>query len=316
MSGLIAAAAGATAGVLTSVLPSLYIGLFLAGLLARRGFAGGRRLLAAVTRLTGLPPACALSVVLAAGDRTAGMAAVAVARERAALTDGEVIAANLVAKAPSVLQFFVFSFIPIMVALYPPAIAARSLAVYFAAFLLISLAGVLYARLISRGLPADCPAPAATVAVSWRAAAQAALTASWHPFLSMAVWMAAMTFAAMLLIKAGWLERLAAHLPLLAGLGLDAALLPLAGAGLVSMIGGVAAIGAALRDGAVPAPAVVPLLLTVSLLHNIYDLFVSSLPRAVGVFGRRLGVRVALAGFAVTQSVMLLMLILTIKGFL
>ena len=37
--------------------------------------------------------------------------AVAVAREQVGLTDREVVAANLVAKAPSVLQFFVFSFI-------------------------------------------------------------------------------------------------------------------------------------------------------------------------------------------------------------
>lgn len=312
---LIAAAAGATVSVLKSVLPSLFIGLFLAGLSARRGFAGGRRLLAAVTRITGLPPACALSVVLAAGDRTAGLAAVAVARGQTGLSDGEVIAATLVAKAPSVIQFFVFSFIPIMAALYPPAIAGRFLAVYFAAFLLISLAGTVYARLISRGRPGDCPAPAATARSGWGEAGRAALAAVWRPFFAMTGWMAGMTFVAMLAIKAGWLQRLADSLPLLAGLGLDAGLLSLAGTGLVSMIGGVAAVGAALEGGAIPATVVVPLLLTVSLLHNCYDLFTSSLPRTIGVFGRRLGIKVSLAGFAVTQAVMLLMVFLTIKGY-
>ncbi|HWQ61962.1 MAG TPA: hypothetical protein VN521_06600 [Negativicutes bacterium] len=311
----LAAAFWATADILKSVLPSLYIGLFLAGLFAHRGgIGGGQRFLSAVASLTGLPPACALSVVLAVGDRTAGMAAVALAKEQAALTDGEVVAANLVAKAPSVLQFFVFSFIPIMAALYPLAVAVRFLAVYFAAFLLISLLGAVYARVISRGGPGGCQAPVAEPAMGWPAAARAALAGSWRPFLDMAAWMAAMSFVAMFLIKTGYLQRLADYLPLLARLGIDAGLISLAGTGLISMIGGVAAVGAALRDGAVPAAAVVPLLLAVSMLHNCYDLFASSLPRAVGVFGRRLGVRVALAGFLVTQGVMLLMLALTIKG--
>ncbi len=311
----LAAAAWATLDVMASVLPSVYIGLFLAAYLGRRGIGGGRRLLFAVTALSGLPPACALSVLLAVGDRTAGMAAVAVAREQAGLTDREVVAANLVAKAPSVLQFFIFSFIPIMTALYPLKIAVRFLAIYFAAFLVISLLGAVYAR-IRRRTVAICPAeePAATAGVSRRAAAAAALAETGRPFVSMALWMAGMTFVAMLFIKAGWLQRLTDYLPVLARLGLDAGVLTLAGTGLVSMIGGVAAVGAALRDGALPAAAVAPLLLTISLLHNFYDLFASSLPRAVGVFGHRLGVKVALTGFLVTQAVMLTMLILAAKS--
>lgn len=308
-------AAWATADIMKSVLPSLYVGLFFAGLFANRGgVIGGRRLLPAVARLTGLPPACALSVVLAAGDRTAGMAAVALAKERVGLSDGEVIAANLVAKAPSAVQFFVFSFIPIMAALYPPGVAVRFLAVYFATFVIISLTGIVYARLLSGGRTGSCPAPAGKPVMGWPEAVRAAAAGSWRPFASMAAWMAAMSYVAMFFIKTGYLQRLTDYLPLLARLGIDAGLLSLAGTGLVSMIGGVAAVGAALRDGAVPAAAVVPLLLTVSMLHNFYDLFASSLPRAVGVFGRRLGIRVAAAGFVVTQAVMLLMLVLTIKG--
>lgn len=311
----LAAAAWATVDVMISVLPSVYIGLFLAAFIGRRGIGGGRRLLPVITAVSGLPPACALSVLLAMGDRTAGMAAVAMAREQAGLTDREVVAANLVAKAPSVLQFFVFSFIPIMTAIYPLSIAIRFLAIYFVAFASISLLGVVYAR-SGRRVVRTCPAAgrAASDGVSWRAAAGAALVETSRPFLSMALWMAGMSFIAMLFIKAGWLQRLTDYLPALSGLGLDAGVLSLAGAGLVSMIGGVAAVGAALRDGAVPSVMVVPLLLTISLLHNFYDLFASSLPRAVGVFGHRLGVRVALTGFVVTQAVMLTALILAAKN--
>jgi hypothetical protein len=46
-------------------------------------------------------------------------------------------------------------------------------------------------------------------------------------------------------------------------------------------------------------------------LHNCYDLFAASLPRYMAMFGYRLGHRVSLAGFAVTQAVMLALVALT-----
>ncbi|MDR3566139.1 MAG: hypothetical protein P4N59_32515 [Negativicutes bacterium] len=318
MTEMIAAALLATFAVMKTVVPSLALGLFLANLSVHGDFAArGRRFIPLITRLTGLPAACALSVILAVGDRTAGMAAVAQARTLAGLSDREVIAANLVAKAPSVLQFFLFSFIPVMVALYPRPIAIRFLTVYFLAFVIISLVGIGYARLIGRRQ--DCAPPAVTAAVEaeggWQAVATAA-TEVWRPLLTMSWWMAGMSFAVMLLIQTGYLDRLTDHLPLLARLGLDANMLSLAGVGLVSMMGGVAAAGAALQAGALPSGSVVPLLLTISVLHNLYDLFAAALPRYMAIFGHRLGLKVSLAGFAVTQAVMLAMLAATILGWI
>ncbi len=319
MTELFAAAFWATFDIMKNVIPSLFIGLFLANISTCSGVAArGQRFIPLIARITGLPTACALSVVLAIGDRTAGMAAVAQARTLAGISDKEVIAANLVAKAPSVLQFFLFSFIPIMAAMYPKEIAVRFLSVYFLASVVISLLGVGWARLIRPSSPQSCqPAAAATGSAfgGWKTAA-AALKETWRPLLAMSGWMAGMSFVVMLFIKTGVLNRLTEQLPLLARLGLDGSILSLAGVGLVSMLGGVAAVGAALRDGALPAHSVVPLLLTISLLHNIYDLFVGSLPRNVAVYGHRLGVKTALAGFAVTQAVMVVMVGLTIKGWL
>lgn len=313
MEGIIAAA-WATVTVLTNVLPSLYIGLFLASFVTHSNLAGkSRRFLPLIARITGLPPVCALSVVLALGDRTAGMAAVAGARTRGGLTDGEVIAANLVAKAPSVVQFFVFSFIPIMLSLYPAAIAIKFLVLYFSAFSVMSIIGILYARLLPFHRRELIAASTATEGgLGWWKSARRAGVESLRPFTGMAGWMAGMSFLAMLFIKSGLLSHVAEVLPVLSRLGVDVAAMPLAGAGLVSMIGGVAAVGVAVQEGALASSSVVPLLLTISILHNCYDLFASSLPRTIGVFGHRLGVKVALVSFAVTQVVMISVLLVAI----
>lgn len=319
MTQVFAAAFWATFEIMKNVIPSLFIGLFLANLSTRSGIAAkGRRFIPVIVRLTGLPAACALSVVLALGDRTAGMAAVAQARNLAGISDREVLAANLVAKAPSVLQFFLFSFIPIMAAMYPREIATRFLTVYFLSFVVISLLGIIWALTIRRGAQGECqPAAGDRDAAfgGWRTLARAARE-SLRPLLAMSCWMAGMSFVVMLFIKTGYLNRMTDQLPLLARLGLDGNMLSLVGAGMVSMMGGVAAVGAALRDGVLPASVVVPLLLAISLMHNFYDFFIGSIPRCVAIFGHRLGIKVAFTGFVVTQTVMAAAIVLTIKGWL
>lgn len=75
---------------------------------------------------------------------------------------------------------------------------------------------------------------------------------------------------------------------------------------------GMAALGGAFREGDIPPAMVVPLLLSTSLLHNFYDLFASSIPRTAAIFGRRLGVKVALWSFGITQAVMLAAILLTL----
>jgi hypothetical protein len=317
MNNLYAIAFWATFDVLKSVLPSVFIGLYLANLAAVVKLGGrGRTVTPFIVALTGLPVSCALSIVLAIGDRTAGMAAVAVARRQNGLSDQTVIAANLVAKAPSVLQFFIFSFIPIMMSMFPREVGVHFLVVYFLAFLLISLLGVCYSRLLGHEeqLPDHLLTRNTAEKNDWLKILPAAAVNAWRPFITMTCWMAGASFAVMLLLKSGYIHRLNDYLPVLARLGLSGDTLSLAGAGLVSMLGGVAAVGVAFHDGLLPAASVVPLLLTISLLHNFYDFFGSSLPRAIGVFGHRLGLKVAVTGLVVTQAVMLLAIIVTVKG--
>lgn len=307
-----------TVKLMKSVLPSVYIGLFLASLSASEKFSGkGRSLVPVVMRVTGLSAASALSILLSAGDRTAGMAALASAQKNERLQDGEIIAANLIAKVPSVLQFFTFSFIPIMMSLYPRDIAVRFLAVYFAAFFFISAAGVFGARVIIRQQQVFPVAARLEVrpVISWTTAVKQAVFQSGSVFIPISLWMAGLSFIAMLFIKAGLLNGLSNYLPL-ADYGVNANVIPAVGAGLVSMLGGMAALGGAFREGAVPAPMVVPLLLATSLLHNCYDLFASSLPRTLAIFGKRLGLKVSLWSFGVTQTVMLVFILLTIRGLL
>lgn len=307
-----------TVELMKRVLPSVYLGLFLASLSAGEKFSGkGRRWVPVVMRITGLSAASAISVLLSAGDRTAGMAALAAAQKQEGLPDREVIAANLIAKMPSVLQFFVFSFIPIMLSLYPRDIAVRFLTVYFAAFLVISAAGVAGARIImpqQREFSAAV-GPEARSFISWSLAVRKAVLQSWGAFVPVSFWMTGLSFIAMLLIKTGLLNSLSNYFPL-AAYGVNANVVPAIGAGLISMLGGMAALGGAFREGAVSTSMVVPLLLATSLLHNCYDLFASSMPRTLAIFGKRLGIKVSLWSFGVTQAVMLIFILLTLQGLL
>jgi len=307
-----------TVKLMKSVLPSVYLGLFLASLSASEKFSGkGRRWVPMAMRVTGLSAASALSVLLSIGDRTAGMAALAAAQKQEGLPDREIVTANLIAKLPSVLQFFVFSFIPIMIALYPRDIAIRFLTVYFAAFLVISAVGVAGARIIMRQQREFSAAagPEVRPFVTWSLAVRKAVFQSWGVFIPVSLWMTGLSFIAMLLIKTGLLNGLSNYLPL-AAYGVNANVIPAVGAGLISMLGGMAALGGAFREGAVSPSMVVPLLLATSLLHNCYDLFASSIPRTLAIFGKRLGLKVALWSFGVTQAVMLIFILLTLRGLL
>ncbi len=314
---VIVAAGLAAFSVMKGVLLSLYIGLFLGNICGFTGVSDRwRNLVPFITRITGLSPVSSTSVILSFGDRTAGMAALAAARKRCALSDREIIAANLVAKAPSVVQSFVFSFIPVMLPLYPKNIVIHFLIIYFLAFSAITGIGIVFARLLpGRDDLSLMPEGLESVRIiSWFPAIRQAVNDTWQPFINMTCWMTGMSFAVMLLIKTGLLTRLAADLPSINGLDANSA--AIVGAGIVSMLGGVAAAGTAFNEGTISPGIIVPLLLSVSLVHNCYDLFVSSLPRTIGIFGKSLGLKIALWSFIITQAVMAVATVFAIKDWL
>ncbi len=312
-----AAAIVAAYTIMEKALPSVFIGLFLANVTAMGNLAAkADRLLPLFARLTGLPPAAAPVVLLSLADRMAGMAALEAIRQQTGLSDRQVIALNLTAKAPAVAQFFVFSFIPLLVSLFPRAAAVGFLAGYFAAFAVISALGVMLLQIWSDGrLTAGREAVAGIKPVAWRNSVSGALAQTLRPFVRIALWMFASSAAVMLLIRSGAVDMLAAALPVTHS-SVEPAAIPLLAAGLVSMVGGVAAVGVAWQEGVIPAAGIVPLLFLMSILHNVYDLFASSLPRTMAVYGRTLGLKVGLTGFVVTQAVMLIFLWLARQGLL
>ncbi|SMC35642.1 hypothetical protein [Sporomusa malonica] len=302
--------------VLEKALPSIFIGLFLANLMSNGGGSTrANQLLPLVERLTGLPRTAVLVMLLSLADRTAGMVALEAARKQFDLADRQVIAINLAAKAPAVTQFFIFSFIPLMVALFPRSAAIRFLAGYFAAFIMISIIGVVLLKLwsdrrLDNGAAKDSGDTGDSLGTCLHAV-EHAFRQTLQPFIRIAVWMFSMSAIVMLLVKSGALLVFADVLSLSGGL-IGVNVIPLIGAGLISMIGGVAAVGAAWQEGILDPENIVPLLFLISIAHNIYDLFASSLPRTIAVFGRNLGVKVGIAGFFVTEGVMLLFFILAL----
>lgn len=303
--------------VLEKALPAVFIGLFLANLMSIGRFAAqASRLLPKLERFTGLPSTAVLVIVLSVADRTAGMAALEGARKQDGLSDKQVIAINLAAKAPSVVQFFVFSFLPLLLALFPSRQAVVFLISYFAAFLLLSLIGLVLLKLWSdTRLTGRPPAAVNDSSNSWGQGVKAAFIQTLRPFGRIALWMFAMSVLVMLLVNSGALAGLSGLAHWSGGL-LGPNAIPLVGAGLISMVGGVAAVGTAWQEGIIPAESIVPLLFLLSIIHNLYDLFASSLPRTIAVYGRELGLKVGITGFVITEVVMLLFFWLALAGVL
>ncbi len=301
--------------VLEKALPSVFIGLFLANLMSAGRFSGkANSLLPVIERLTGLPRTVALVMLLSLADRMAGMAALEAARKQDGLSDRQVIAINLAVKAPAVAQFFVFSFIPLVFALFPRVAAIGFLAGYFTAFMVISVIGLVLLRLWSDSrLHGSQVGEVCDSSGTWRQAVTAAFRQTLRPFIRITLWMFSMSALVMLLLKSGALNVLG-HAVTVSGSLLGANVIPIIGAGLISMVGGVAAVGAAWQEGIIEAASIVPLLFLMSIAHNIYDLFTSSLPRTVAVYGRDLGLTVGIIGFIVTEAIMIIFLCLALQG--
>jgi hypothetical protein len=308
-------AISAAYNVLHTALPSVFIGLFLANLMSVGKFSAKiNRLLPLIGRVTGLPKSAVLVAILSIADRTAGMAALEAGRRQFLLDDRQVIAINLVAKAPSVAQFFMFSFIPLLFALFPRSAAISFLTSYFAAFIIISGIGLILLRLWSDSRVNNAqPVNENDNKVLLVPAVTAAFVQTLRPFIRIALWMFSMSAIVMLLVKNEVFAALNGVVQLSGGL-IEANAIPLMGAGLISMVGGVAAVGAAWQQGLLAPQSIVPLLFLLSILHNLYDLFSSSLPRTIAVYGRDLGLKVGITGFIITEVVMILFFILALQG--
>ena len=302
--------------VLKMALPSIFIGLFLANLFSAYRFsAKADKLLLNIERVTGLPNSVLLVLFLSIFDRTAGMAALEAARRKDGLSSLQVVAVNLTAKAPSTAQFFVFSFIPLVVSLFPYTTALGFLLGYFLAFVTISIIGLMLLNIKPyRSQSANRTAEtAAQDCGSWLQRAMSAFRQALRPFIRIALWMLTMSVLVMLAINSGVLSILSDTIAAREGL-FDANAIALVGVGLISMVGGVAAVGAAWQEGLLARESIVPLLFLMSIVHNVYDLFSSSLPRTIAVYGRELGIKTGLIGFVVTQTVMIAFFLLASQG--
>lgn len=295
----------ATAKILKDVSLPIYIGILLSNLSRRGMFEGvAQNSLGKLAEFLKLPRECAMSIMLSLGDRMAGMGMLMVAKHKQLISDREIVATNLIAKLPSVLQFFIVSFIPIIMSLFPSAIAIKFLGLYLLSFALISCCGFVYLRSVSSAQHSSVAAldNSKKVDKSWRSLGQA-IQESLRPCLRTLSVLAVMTFLALWFSRSGVLETLGSILPI------DSRLLPIMMVGMLSMLAGIMAVGAELQAGVIDSSQILPLLFTISILHNIYDLFAASLPRTFAVFGSSLGAKVALISFAVTQAVMLIMLL-------
>jgi hypothetical protein len=310
----LASTAASTLAVMRYVLPSIFVGLFIANILSARSFfaSRGARFIPALSGFSGLPSAGVVAILLSIGDRTAGLAALSMARKREGLADATIVASCLAMKAPSAIQSLFLSFLPIMIAMFPAAIVGKFLALYYACFVCITAAGIALARrrigargeasLPSSPISMNLPPMGKSLALAFRGTIPA--------FLNIAAWLLGMSFLASIIARSGLLGGLSGILPI------PARQLPYAAAGLVSIFGGIGAAGVAFRDGLLGQSELLPLFFATALIHNIYDFFASLLPLHVSMFGRGLGSKTAgTLSLATVASIVAIMALLGAFGY-
>jgi hypothetical protein len=273
------------------------------------------KVIGSFAKITGLPHILFPAILLSLGDRMASMAALEAARNCFNLDDRQVIAGNLVTKLPSVVQFFLFSFIPVTLTIFPKNVAVRFLVNYFLVFTVISAIGVVLSKLYLsdqiRGGIIDNRKPMPKI--SWQEAVKVSVSKAIRPFLRISISMVMMTMLVTFAIESGILQNLVVLVPF-TGQRINAEIIPYIGAGVTSMLGGVAAVGAGFKTGAVSEDSIVQMLFVISIVHNVCDLCSASIPRCIAVYGRRLGLKVSMISFLVTQATMLTFLFLLKYG--
>jgi hypothetical protein len=280
-----------TLSVMRYVFPSIFAGLFIANLLSARSFfaSRGARFIPVLSRFSGLPSPCVAAVLLSIGDRTAGLALLSTSRSKENLTHTDIIAANMVMKAPSAIQPFFFAFLPIMTAMFPGAIVVKFLVLYLACFIFVTVVGIIMARRHNKLKP-EIIQPLSSIPMKlppMRESLIYSLRKTLPAFLNIGAWLLGMSFVAGILARSGFLDGLSSILPI------PTNQIPYAAAGLVSIFGGIGAAGVAFGDGFLTLSELLPLLFATALLHNIYDYFASLLPLHISIYGRTLGLKTA-----------------------
>lgn len=301
-----------------NILPSMFLGLFIGNYLKQDNLTDRiKTIIRPFTSFARLSPNCSLPIALCFLDRIIGFTMLKELHREEKIDEKELIVSTVIAKIVMSFYSLVFLLMPILVSTLGPKYGLQFFFLYTSLFLLTSLTGIFWGRLIFRKsvlkeIDSITVNNEERIPLSFLQKIKTALINTIRPFTQMLVIFLIFSFLALWLVEIGFIESMISKFTFLLDF-LKIAPSPTAilaiSTGTISMLAAIASMGSAFQTGLVNFPQVVVTLLVASFLHNLYELWSYDLPINISIFGSKLGTKVSFAIFLIHETFIFLALI-------
>ncbi len=286
--------------LLAHMLPSMFVGLYLANVLLKSGYLAQIGIL--MTLLSNgakLPKACSSVLTLCLLDKDAAFSMLSELNRQYGLSDKQVIVVSILANLPLCVRSVIFFIIPACFSMLGFHIGLLFTLIYFLIQLLKTIAGIIAGRLMTdeSGNISNIGETGGKYIYPGRIRLlKASVTDTLIPFKRILKIVIPTLLITTLMIHSGisdWLSELAAPLADMSDLPTSSCLVIISG--LPSMMVGIAAAGPLLMSGSITAMDAIRTLIITSLFHSLYNVIRMSFPVNISLFGPRLGAMVTCA---------------------
>jgi hypothetical protein len=280
--------------LLAYMLPSMFIGLYLANLLGKSGqLKRVGALMAPLSNAAKLPKGCSSVLTFCVLNKETGFSMLSALNRNNGLSDRAVIIISMLANLPLCIRSIVFFIAPVSFSMLGMHVGGVFTFVYFCLHLLKTMVGVFAGRLmLTRGekiLGIDEETKDHEF-LGWAILLRSSARDTLRPFTRILKLVIPSLLIAILLVNSGILAGLS-HLqsPLTRLLNLPASSGLVIVSGWPSMMVGIATAGPLVMNGAITPLEAIGTLVITSLIHNLYTALRMSLPVNISLFGPKLG---------------------------
>ncbi|MBF0377484.1 MAG: hypothetical protein HQK72_08355 [Desulfamplus sp.] len=288
--------------ILSNILPSMFIGLYLADILSKSGYLNNAGILMApLAGFANLPKRCSSVLTLCLLNKEAAFSMLSELKRKDDILDKEVIAVSMLAHFPLSIRSIIFFVVPISFSTLGVHIGLMFTSIYFCLELLKTLIGISAGRLMLNK---------SEKSILINEIEKKGQHSGWINLLIVSVKDTVISFKrllikiiptlliAVLLLNAGlveWLSRFSAPFTKIVGLPPASCFVIISG--LPSMIAGITSAKPLITSGVITSIETVKILILTYMLHSLYNIIRMSLPVNITLFGTALGCQVTLISF-------------------
>jgi hypothetical protein len=280
--------------LLAYMLPSMFIGLYLANVLGKSGqLKRVGALMAPLSNAAKLPKGCSSVLTFCVLNKETGFSMLSALNRNNGLSDRAVVIISMLANLPLCIRSIVFFIAPVSFSMLGMHVGGVFTFVYFCLHLLKAMVGVFAGRLMLTSGEKILEIDEETKDhefLGWAILLRSSARDTLEPFMRILKLVIPSLLIAILLINSGILSGLShLHSPLTHLLNLPSSSGLVIVSGWASMMVGIATAGPLVINGAITPLEAIGTLVITSLIHNVYTLLRMSLPVNISLFGPKLG---------------------------